>query len=92
MVRLSENNPRELMAKHLEALRRYAKKAVQEGDALTVPEERDKVERMGEFLAIGSSLGLKKGELVALLYSELMQPRRGCDCRNCKSRRDTQIG
>ena len=90
MCGLTSTHPREILFQHLDALRTYATRAVLQGDALTVPEEQDRAERMQEALAIGISFGLTEKEIATLLYRELFQVKRGCDCSVCKSRRSNE--
>ena len=89
MEHFISTNPRELMSEHLKTLRKYAKRAVHQGDVLTFSEEEDRADQMRDFWAIGTSFGLAEKELVALLYHGLIPTKRGCDCWTCKTRRTT---
>ncbi|MDA1349764.1 MAG: hypothetical protein O3A47_13010 [Chloroflexi bacterium] len=80
------NDPRELMAEHLDVLRDYAKRVVVSSDVLAVSEEEDKNQRMGEYLAIGESFDLTYSEMVGQIFKGLHKAQKGCGCPTCRSR------
>ena len=82
-------DPQKLMGHHAVAIREYAQRVLVLGHTLAPDEEGDKGARMGEFLAIGSSLGLTFKEMVTLLYKEIFVTKHGCDCPYCRSRKDS---
>jgi hypothetical protein len=70
----TSTDPIELFFQHLEALKRYARRVVAGGGALTVDEEKDKARRLKEFIEIGSSFELTEKDMVNVIYRELFIP------------------
>ena len=67
--------PIELMFRHLPVLRNYASRMILTEEELTDDEERDRVERLAEFLTIGGSLNWTEKETVSLLLREIFASR-----------------
>jgi len=79
-------DPKRTAAEHLEMLREYARKAVVHDEKLTEEEEADRVDRMQEFQAIGTSFKLTGREMVVVLYKGLLTGKRSCGCPSCKQK------
>ena len=92
MTGLTATHPKELMTRHLEVLREYAGRALNQQDELSPAENEDKTQRIEELLAVGSSFGLTKKEITSLLYRWLFVRKRGCDCMVCQARRSNVGG
>ena len=76
-----------LMTEHLDALRGYAKRVVAHGGILTRDEERDKTERMNEYMEHGRSVGLSDSDLYARIFGDLVQKAEAkCGCPTCRKR------
>lgn len=56
---------------HLASLKEYAKRTMLTGDNLTEEEERDRADRMLEFMEIGGSFDLSEKDMVTILYREM---------------------
>ncbi|MCL0099511.1 hypothetical protein M1O55_01415 [Dehalococcoidia bacterium] len=79
--------PEDIIAGHIPRLRFYAKKVVLGGEKLSSQEDADRLARLKEFVAIGLAYRCTYKDLVTLLYAEVFQTKRGCDCYSCKKRR-----
>lgn len=79
--------PKDIIAGHLLTLRLYVKKVVLEGKELSFREDADRVARLKEFVSIGLACRCTYKDLVTLLYADVFQTKRGCDCYSCKRRR-----
>jgi hypothetical protein len=79
-------DPKEVMARKLSVLRRYASKAILHGNSLAPDEEADQLDHMREFLATGESFSLTEKEMVDLIYSGLFRSRQKCGCHSCRAR------
>ena len=80
--------PRDVVADHLSVLRSYARQIASEGErSLSIREDADRAARVEEFMAIGLAYKCTPKELVSLLYADVFQTKRGCDCYSCKRRR-----
>ena len=90
MTSLSLKDPRKLVAEHLAALRKYAKRVLVQGQSLNAAEDADRENRMREYLAIGSSFNLRAREMVAHLYKGLLIESARCDCTTCRNRRPSK--
>ena len=71
MVGNTRTRPIEIMFRHLPALRGYASRVLIGGEALSNEEERDRLERLAEFMTIGGSLNWTEREIVSLLLREV---------------------
>ena len=76
--------PKELMAEHLAALRAHARRVVLQGEILQLVLADDKLRRMREFLAAGSSFKLTEKEMVALIFRGLFTAKLQCGCATCR--------
>ena len=86
---LKTTNSEKRMTEHLDALRGYAKRVVAHGGVLTRDEERDKTERMNEYMAQGRSVGLKDSDLYAQIFGDMVQRAESkCGCPTCRKRAD----
>jgi len=56
---------------HLAILKEYAKRVIVTSNPLTPDEEKDRADRIHEFLNIGYSFDLTEKEMVTILYREL---------------------
>ena len=56
---------------HLSTLKDYAQRVIADGEILDDQDDRDKRERLSEFLEIGNSFDLNEKEMVSILYREL---------------------
>ena len=79
-------DPKEVMARQLSVLRRYASKAILHGNSLAPDEEAERSDHMRDFLATGQSFNLTQKEMVDLIYSGLFRNRRECGCHSCRAR------
>ena len=79
--------PKDIFADHLSVLRFYAKKYLLDGEKLSLQEDADRLARLQKFAAIGLAYQCTYKDLVTLLYVEVFQKKRGCDCYSCKRRR-----
>ena len=61
----------ETMFRHLPVIKGYARRVILEGGNLTDAEELDRLQRLREFWAIGSSLNWTDDEIAVLLFREL---------------------
>ena len=66
-------NPTKIIAEHLSTLREYVRRALMQGEPLTLPEEEDKARRMEEFVALTTCYKCTSKEQVGLLYKELLK-------------------
>ena len=92
---LKVTDPQELMDEHLDALRGYAEHVITRGGVLTEYEERDKAERMTEYMAIGKSLDLTSRDLMAQIFGDMLKPEESqCGCPTCRNRarREDHLG
>ena len=78
--------PKALIGEHADVLRDYAWRVFCQGESLTAEEDKDRTERVREFLAIGKSFRLTYNEMVTLLYRGLFDERGRCGCIGCRSR------
>ena len=85
MASLAVRDPNQLMAQHQEALRKYTRRALKNGETLAYYEREDKALRLREFLAIGNTFGLSNKEMVVHLYRGLFDFKQGCDCPGCQA-------
>ncbi len=84
---LKATNPQELMDEHLGVLRGYAEHVLAQGGVLTEYEERDKAERMTEYIAIGKSFDLSSSDLLGQIFGDMLKPEESqCGCPTCRSR------
>jgi hypothetical protein len=84
---LKTTSPQELMDEHLDVLRGYAEQAIARGGILTEYEERDKDQRMAEYVAIGRSCELSGAQLIGQIFGDTLKPERPqCGCPTCRSR------
>ena len=65
-------SPTKIIAEHLSTLREYARRALVQGEPLTLPEVEDKARRMEEFVALTTCYKCTGKEQVGLLYKELL--------------------
>ena len=68
MVSVPSAQPTQRMAQHLAALRVYAKRVLEDGDALSIQEEQDKAVRLREFITMAGSYRCTEKEIVSLIY------------------------
>lgn len=87
MISTRSEKPKDIIAGHLSVLRCYAKKILLGGEKLSQQEDADRLARLQEFVAIGLAYKCTYKDLVTLLYVEVFQKKRGCDCYSCKRRR-----
>lgn len=78
--------PNELMRKHVTVLRDYARRVFTDGSPLTVDEDRDRMRRIAEFRAIGTSFKLTEKEVVKLVLTGVFGRKARCGCPTCRSR------
>ena len=71
MVNAASTGSVETMFRHLPVIKSYARRVILEGSNLTDAEELDRVQRLQEFWAIGSSLNWTDDEIAVLLFREL---------------------
>ena len=65
--------------------------SVANGGVLTRDEERDKTERMNEYMAQGRSVGLKDSDLYAQIFGDMVQRAESkCGCPTCRKRADRE--
>ena len=84
---LKATNPRKLMNEHLEVLKGYADHVVARGGNLADHDERDKSQRMTEYIAIGRSFKLTHTELVSQIFGDMLKAKRSpCECPTCRGR------
>jgi hypothetical protein len=86
MSTLLATDPKELMGRHLLALKEYARRVFDRGETLTALEEDDRGERLREFMAIGRSFRLTAREMVGLVYRDTFAGKRGCGCPRCPAK------
>ena len=86
MSTLETTDPRALFDEHLSTLREHAGRIFLQETALSPAEEEDRESRMLELLAIGTSCGLTKREMVILLFGDVLNARARCDCTSCRGR------
>ena len=87
MISTRSKKPKDIIAGHLPVLRFYAKKILLDGEKLSSQEDTDRVARLQEFVAVGLAYRCTYKDLVMLLYVDVFQAKRGCDCYSCKRRR-----
>ena len=88
---LKTTDSEKLMTEHIDVLRGYAKRVVAHGGVLTRDEERDKTERMNEYMAEGRSTGLTNSDLYSQLIGDMVQRAESkCGCPTCRKRADRQ--
>ena len=75
------------VTEHLNVLRKYARKALVDGQQLTRLEQVDKVIRLKRFQAIGRSFQLTGNEMTRLIFQGLFRGPRMCGCPTCQARR-----
>jgi len=68
MVSVPSAQPTQKMAQHLAALRGYARRVLEDGDALSIHEEQDKTVHLREFTAMAGSYRCTKKEIVGMIY------------------------
>ena len=83
--------PKELIGEHVDTLRDYARRVLSQGETLTAQEDKDRAERVREFLALGKFFNLTYGEMVTLLYRGLFDERGRCGCGSCRSRQSQVV-
>lgn len=82
---------KKLMTEHLEVLRGYAKRVVAHGGVLTRDDERDKTERMTEYMAQGRSIGLNDSDLYMQIFGDMVERAESkCGCPTCRKRADRE--
>ncbi|PKB77884.1 MAG: hypothetical protein BZY88_20380 [SAR202 cluster bacterium Io17-Chloro-G9] len=81
-------DPIKSMAQDQSALKAYAKRVLDEGEALSPEEEANKVYLIEEFMSLGAAFKCTKHELVSLVLKECFETPRSCDCFSCKSRQN----
>lgn len=79
-------DPKELMSEHVATLRGYANRVLAQDGSLAPGEQADRVRRMEEYLAIGSSFKLTEREMVSNLYRGILSRKSGCGCPTCRTR------
>ena len=80
MTNLISNDPREIVAEHLETLRAYATKALDNGEQLTEEELADKAHRFQEFQTLCASFDVSEKEIVILVLKQMMREPKRCGC------------
>ena len=66
-------NPTKIIAQHLSTLREYARRALVQGEPLTLHEVEDKARHMEEFVALTTCYKCTAKEQVDLLYKGLLK-------------------
>ena len=82
----TSHDPKELMSEHAAALRAYANRVLAQDDSLAPWEQADRVRRVKEYLAIGSSFKLTEREMVSNIYRGILSRKSGCGCPTCRTR------
>ena len=77
-------------ARHVEALKEYAARALNGGEPLSPYDDLEKAARLDELFDAGLSFGCTEKELVVLLFKGLFERNRGCECFTCRSRREAR--
>ena len=75
-----------IMARNYETLAAYARRMILHGESLSQDEDEDRSVRLREFFGIGTSFECTKKDLVTLLFREVFEARRRCDCPTCRAR------
>ena len=76
---LRPNVKKTIMRNHINALREYMSRVVDEGRPLTPKEDLDREVRMREFLAIGETFGFDEKQLTMVLMVESIVAKDGCE-------------
>lgn len=88
---LKTTDSEKLMTEHFDVLRGYAKRVVAHGGILTRDEERDKTERMAEYMEQGRSVGLSDSDLYSQIFGDMVQRAESkCGCPTCRKRADSE--
>ena len=74
-----------ILAENRRALREYARRVILQGEGLLPREADNQARRMGEFLAICSSLKLTEAVTVHLIFGGMLACEWACDCAVCQA-------
>ena len=86
MTNLISNDPREIVAEHLETLRAHSTKILVNDEQLTEEESADKADRFEELQALCASFGVTEKEIVTLVLKQMMREPKRCGCPTCRAR------
>ncbi len=78
--------PTELMRRHASILRDYARRVFIDGGSLDIDEDRDRIRRVNEFRATGTSFKLTEKEMVKLVLAGAFGRKARCGCPTCRGR------
>ena len=90
MTTIAVKRTEELLGEHVQVLRGYAQRVLQEGDALSEVEESDRERRMAQLLAMGSCLKFTESFMVTVIYQDIFKSPRRCGCPTCRNRTANQ--
>ena len=86
---LKTTDSAKLMTENLDVLRGYAKRVVAHGGILARDEERDKAERMTEYMTEGRRAGITDSDLYGQVFGDMVQrAESNCGCPTCRKRAD----
>ncbi|PCH93196.1 MAG: hypothetical protein COB86_00525 [Dehalococcoidia bacterium] len=92
MTNLISNDPREIVAEHLETLRAYATKVLVNDEQLTEEELADKADRFEELQTLCASFDVTEKEIVTLVLKQMMREPKRCGCPTCLARKGFSDG